>query len=60
MTDTNLRPDRKVTLGALAGAVTAITVGLLNTYLLDANPIPGEVGAGATTVVTFGLSYWVK
>ena len=60
MTDHSLKPIRKVTVGALAGATVAIVVGLVNTYLLDANPIPGEVGAGATTVVTFGLSYFVK
>ncbi len=55
-----IRPDRKVTVGALAGALTAVVIGLVNTYLLSSNPIPGEVGAGITTAATFGLSYVVK
>ncbi len=51
--------DRKVSLGALAGASVAIFVGILNTYLLDARPITGEIGAGATTVLTAVFAYFV-
>lgn len=48
------RPSRKVSVGALAGALSVITVALW----------PGEpsaeVAVALTTIFTFGLSYFVR
>jgi hypothetical protein len=51
-------PSRKVTAGALAGALSVVLV-----YVVRASSgvdIPGEVGSAITTILTFGVSYFVN
>ena len=57
----NARPTRKVTLGAVTGAATAILVWVLNefNYLPGGTDIPGDIGAALTTLLTFVVSYFV-
>ena len=53
-------PTTKVTAGALAGALSAIVVWALNTFMLDpARQIPAEIGMMITVVFTFLVSYVV-
>lgn len=53
-------PTRKVGAGALAGALSAIIVWILNTMVLGADrQIPAEIGMMLTTVLTFLVSYLV-
>lgn len=54
-----MRPDRKVTAGALAGSLSAILVWTLNTYVTVERPIPAEIAVAVTTVLTFMVSYFV-
>ena len=52
----NLTPTRKVNVGVLAGAIVSVLAwgaGQLG------HPIPGEVGAGLTTIITFVTSWLV-
>lgn len=51
-------PHRKVSAGAMAGAMTVVLVWVLNTYVL-ADPIPSHVAAAITTLLTFMMSYMV-
>ncbi len=46
-------PTRKVTAATVAGAISIVVVWLLNTYVLQANPIPAEVASAITTIVGF-------
>lgn len=54
-------PTRKVTLGGLAGALSAIIVWVLNDFNLlpGGIDIPGEVASALTTVLTFATAYFV-
>ena len=49
-------PTRKVTGSALAGAITMIVVYFLNNYVLEM-PLPGEVAAALTTIISFVVGY---
>ena len=52
-----MHPDRKVTAGALAGAVTVIGGWALREFAgVD---LPAEVASAATTILTFGVAYFV-
>ncbi len=50
-------PTRKVTAGALAGAVTVIGVAVAEAFGLV---VPAEVASSVTTVLAFIASYFVK
>lgn len=50
-------PTKKVTIGGLAGALSAILVWALNQYA--GAQIPGEIGSAITTVFTFVVAYLV-
>ncbi|HIK45464.1 MAG TPA: hypothetical protein IGR64_11350 [Leptolyngbyaceae cyanobacterium M65_K2018_010] len=54
-------PVRKVTFGAVSGALVTLIVGILNTYVpfFEAKPISGEISGALTTVVSFLVSYMV-
>jgi hypothetical protein len=55
-------PTRKVGAGALAGALSIILVGVLNTYVLtgaETQDISGELASAITTVLTFIVGYFV-
>lgn len=53
-------PTRKVIAGGLAGALVTIIVILANTYWLPAGkPLPSELAAALTTVLSFIISYVV-
>jgi hypothetical protein len=58
MTTPHNQPVRKVASSAIAGAVVVIIVWALNTYLL-AEPMPAEIVAALTTLVSFGVGYLV-
>jgi len=49
-------PTRKVGIGAVAGAVSAILIWAVGRYGLA---VPGEIGSAVTTVLTFAASYFV-
>jgi len=51
------KPARKVWVGGLAGATTAIVVWLIHT--VGGPTVPGEISAAITTVLTFVASYLV-
>lgn len=51
-------PSRKVGSGALAGAIAAILLWVLETF--TSADIPAEIAAAFTTIVYFVTSYWVK
>lgn len=55
-------PVRKVTFGAISGALVTLIVGILNTYVpfFEQKPISGEISGAATTVVSFVVSYLVR
>lgn len=55
-------PLRKVTFGAISGALVTLTVGILNTYVpfFADRPVSGEISGAATTVVSFVISYLVR
>jgi low affinity Fe/Cu permease len=54
-------PARKVTAGALIGALVTILVWALNTFVLSAEQqITGEIAAAITTVITFVVGYFVR
>ena len=53
-------PVRKVTAGALGGAIVTVLVWYLNTFVLEPDKrITGEVAAALTTIVTFLVGYFV-
>jgi len=53
-------PIRKVTAGALGGAIVAVLVWYLNSFVLEPDQqITGEVAAALTTIVTFLIGYFV-
>ena len=53
-------PTRKVSAGALAGALSILVVWVINTFFLqDHTPISGEAATALTTVLTFVVSYWI-
>lgn len=51
------RPTRKVTAGALAGAVTIIGVYVAGLFGAE---VPAEVASSVTTVLTFAAGYVVR
>ena len=50
-------PTRKVTAGALAGAVTVLVVAIVEAFGVT---VPAEVASSATTVLAFVASYFIK
>jgi len=53
-------PVRKVTAGALGGAIVTVLVWYLNTFVLEPDKqITGQVAAALTTIVTFLIGYFV-
>lgn len=58
MPETSKTPTRKVTSGALAGALAAILVWASKAF--GGVEIPGEVGAGITVILTAITSYFVS
>ncbi len=50
------KPDKKVSSGALAGAVTVVLVWVLRAFDIE---VPGEIGAALATIIGFGTSYLV-
>jgi len=53
-------PVRKVTAGALGGAIVTVLVWYLNTFVLEPDKqITGQVAAALTTIVTFLVGYFV-
>lgn len=54
----NGTPTKKVSAGALAGAVTIILIWVVGEA--TSTDVPGAVGAALTTVLTFVASYLVK
>lgn len=61
MATTTYAPVRKVTAGALSGAVVTLIIWMLNTYVspFDKKPIPAEITGTMTTIVSFLISYAV-
>ena len=53
-----MQPDRKVTAGALAGALTAIGAWVLAEF--GGVTLPPEIAVAIATVFTFVTSYFVK
>lgn len=51
-------PVQKVAASGIAGAVVMIIVWLLNSYLL-LEPMPAEIVAALTTLVSFAVGYFV-
>lgn len=54
-TQTNM-PVRKVTIGALAGAMSVMIIWVLKT---NGTEVPGEVASAFTTILTFVVGYVV-
>ena len=50
-------PTRKVTAGALAGAVTVLAVFVVEAFGVD---VPPEVASSVTTILAFVASYFIK
>lgn len=50
-------PTRKVQAGAAAGAISALILFTLNTYITPDRPLTAEVGAAITTLLAFLASY---
>lgn len=48
-------PNRKVGASAIAGALTILLVAILKLYI----PIDVEVASAITTLITFGVGYFV-
>lgn len=54
------RPTQKVISGAVAGALSAILVYILNTFVLtNGQSIPAEIASALTTLLTLLVSYMV-
>ena len=53
-----MQPDRKVTVGALAGALTAIGAWVLAEF--GGVTLPPEIAVAVSTVFTFVTSYFVR
>ena len=58
----SMTPIRKVTFGAVGGALVTLLVSILNNYVpfFEAKPITGDISSAATTLVTFAISYLVN
>lgn len=53
-------PTQKVAAGGIAGAVTSILLFAVNTYFpVNGEPLPAEIGAAITTLISFIVSYMV-
>lgn len=51
-------PVKKVAAGGIAGAAATILVYVLNSYVLpSAKPIPAEIAAAITTLLSFAVAY---
>jgi hypothetical protein len=50
-------PVRKITAGALAGAISIVLLFVLNTTILSTHPIPPEVASAITVILTFIVGY---
>jgi hypothetical protein len=61
MATTTHAPVRKVTAGALSGAIVTLVIWMLNTYvpMFNRRPIPAEITGTLTTIVSFMISYAV-
>ena len=57
MTAASRTPSSKVTVGALAGALTFILISEVNRHFPGA-AIPGDEGSAITVVITFLCSYF--
>ena len=57
ITQRDALPTRKVTAGALAGAVTVIGVAIAEAFGVV---VPAEVASSITTVLAFVASYFVR
>lgn len=53
-------PVRKVTAGGIAGAVTAVLVFVVNTYVSPHKPLPAEIAAAITTIISFVVAYLIR
>ena len=53
-----MQPDRKITAGALAGALTAIGAWVLAEF--GGVSLPPEIAVAVSTVFTFVTSYFVR
>jgi hypothetical protein len=53
-----MTPTRKVTAGALGGALATIAIWI--TEVASTLSVPGPVGAAITVVFTFAVSWFVK
>jgi hypothetical protein len=53
------KPERKVAVGAFAGALVALITAILNRYILVDKPLPADITVLGTTVLTFFLQYFV-
>ncbi len=53
---TNL-PTQKVWAGGLAGAITTFIVVVMNTYVVPGRPIPPDLAAAFTTILSLLASY---
>jgi len=52
------RPTRKVTTGALAGAIASMIMLIVNQYVVPDNKLPSEFGAALATILSFLASYF--
>lgn len=55
----NGAPIRKVAFGGLAGAISVLLVWLYNTFVSPGQPMPADLAAILTTVLTFIVAYFV-
>ena len=54
-------PTRKVTFGGAAGAISTITVFILNSFVLSSeHQIPSAVAGALATLLSFGIAYMVS
>ncbi len=54
-----LAPTRKVAGGGVSGAASAILILIYNTYVSPNAPLPAELAAALTVIITFLVSYLV-
>jgi hypothetical protein len=56
----NWTPSRKVTVGALAGALSVVLVWIANSFFMpEGKAIPAEVASAITTIISFIASYLI-
>ena len=53
-------PTRKVVAGGIAGSISIILVWALNATLFKGNPMPAEVAAALTTVLSSVAAYFTR